>query len=330
MNRPWRRVAATLLALLLAGGLLWFTPTPYYVTAPGAAYDTSQMVSVAGGQQGAPGQLLMLAVTTRPANLFWSVYSLFDGRAQLENREQFLGGHENFEEYLERSRQLMADAQATAKVVALQRAGISGAEIIEQGVLVVGLTEGSPARGLLEPGDRIVSAAGRPVKNVNDLLDTMALQRPGEAVQLVIYRGEQELRLTVPTTTNQATGKAAFLVTIENAPPRFEIPRDIEIASGQISGPSAGLIFCLQILDQLTPGSLTKGHRIAGTGTIDAQGRVGAIGGVVQKVYTAEAAGAEILFVPEANYEAAARVATRIKVVAVATLDDALAYLADL
>ena len=105
-----------------------------------------------------------------------------------------------------------------------------------------------------------------------------------------------------------AEGTAVFGITIQDELEFDDDAVPVEIRSGSIFGPSAGLMFTLQIIDQLTPGGLTD-LVVAGTGTIEPDGRVGRIGGVQQKVYTAEAAGADLMFVPRGNYEEAAAVA---------------------
>jgi len=107
----------------------------------------------------------------------------------------------------------------------------------------------------------------------------------------------------------------------------FDVPIPVQIRSGLITGPSAGLMFTLQIIDQLTPGGLTGDMVIAGTGTIEHDGSVGSIGGVRQKVFAAEVAGASVIFVPRENYPAAAAAATRIQVVPVDNVRDALNWL---
>jgi PDZ domain-containing protein len=120
-------------------------------------------------------------------------------------------------------------------------------------------------------------------------------------------------------------------VLLENNEPIVEFPVNVEIDSQNIGGPSAGMMFTLQIMDQLTEEPLTKGYRIAGTGTISTDGTVGAIGGIHQKVYGAIDAGARAVLVPAANYpDAVAAAGDRIEVVKVETIDDALAFLATL
>jgi PDZ domain-containing protein len=120
-------------------------------------------------------------------------------------------------------------------------------------------------------------------------------------------------------------------VLLDNNEPVIEFPVDVNIDSQNIGGPSAGLMFTLQIIDQLTPDQLTHGKRIAGTGTISIDETVGPIGGIEQKIYGAIDAGAVAVLVPSGNYDAALVAADgRIEIVRVETVDDALAFLATL
>ena len=117
-------------------------------------------------------------------------------------------------------------------------------------------------------------------------------------------------------------------VLLSTAPTEIEFPVRVVIDSQNIGGPSAGLMFTLEIINQLTPSDITNGHRIAGTGTIDQEGMVGPIGGVRQKVFAAIAAGADYVFVPGDNYPTAIEAAADdITVVKVENIDDALAFL---
>ncbi|MGI9642369.1 MAG: S16 family serine protease, partial [Acidimicrobiia bacterium] len=117
-------------------------------------------------------------------------------------------------------------------------------------------------------------------------------------------------------------------ILLDNNEPIVEFPVLVEIDSQNIGGPSAGMMFTLQIMDQLTDGEITKGERIAGTGTIARDGTVGPIGGIRQKVYGAIDAGSRAVLVPAANYEDALDAAgDDIEIVRVETIEDALAFL---
>ncbi|MBY6275949.1 PDZ domain-containing protein [Symbiobacterium thermophilum] len=318
-------VLSSLIAVL--GAVLVYTPTPYYVTAPGAAIDTSRLVTVENGDVHR-GHLYLLVVNTQPANLFWYLYAQVDRRAVLETKEQYLGSFESYAEYLDWNRQLMTDSQRTARAVAFQQLGF-GEGVRSVGARVVGVLADSPVRDLLHAGDVIVAVAGEPVTGSESLRSRMAGIPGGEEVPVTVLRGGGEVTLTLPTRASQEAGRegsAVFGITIQDELEFDDDAVPVEIRSGSIFGPSAGLMFTLQIIDQLTPGGLTD-LVVAGTGTIEPDGRVGRIGGVQQKVYTAEAAGADLMFVPRGNYEEAIAVATRVQVVPVDHVRDALEWL---
>lgn len=322
-----RRLIALALVFSVISSVLWFIPTRYFVTAPGAAIDTSRMVQVTGGQVRS-GRLYMLILSTQPANLFWYLYAKVDHRADLETKEQFLEGYVDYNKYVELTRQMMVDSQLTAKAVALQQLGY-GQGVRSAGVHITDLVTGSPAKGVLQQGDVIIAVDGQAVRSWVELGRVLSKIAPGTVVPMRIKRGTQEMPLSVPTTEStdpERKGTAAILAFIKDEL-AFDIPIPVKINAGPISGPSAGLMFTLQIIDQLTPGGIAGGMRVAGTGTIEPDGKVGRIGGVQQKVYTAEAAGADVLFVPRGNYADAAKVVTKIPLVPVDTVRDALDWL---
>jgi PDZ domain-containing protein len=322
-RRFWRVAAGVLVVLILV-----FVPTGYFIVRPGSAMDTSEFVTATGGAKDARGDLRFLTVSTDQANLFWYLFAQVDPKSDLEPKSQVLRPGEDLEEYLKKTRRMMHNSQAIAKVVALKTLGYP-AKLITTGVRVDGFFEGSPAAGTLQEGDIITSVAGVPVGTRDELVERLGAFRPGEKAALVVRRNSVESSLEVTTTEHpEIKGRAAFLIEVSDAPLSSEIPVDIEIDPGNITGPSAGLMFTLEIIDQLDREiDWTRGWRIAGTGTILPDGSVGGIGGVVQKVFTAEAAGAEIMFVPQANAKDAQRVARKVRVVPVSHLNDALEFL---
>lgn len=327
-NKWSRRLLWFLLGFLIAGSVAWFTPTHWYITAPGAAIDTSGLVSVQGGQAHR-GHLYMLVVTTEPANLFWYIYAKLDPhRADLETPKEFLGDIEDYSKYMELTRRMMFDSQQTARAIGLYQAGL-GRGTMPIGAEITDLTATSPAKGVFQPNDIVVAIEGNPITSAQALRTAMVPVKPGAVVTVRVKRAGKEVELRVPTGENPdpaRAGTAAFGIYVKDAV-LFDVPVPVNIKAGQITGPSAGLMFTLQIVDQLTPGGITGGRVVAGTGTIEADGTVGAIGGVKQKVFAAEAAGAKVMFVPRANYADAASVATRLQLVPVDRAEDALNWL---
>jgi PDZ domain-containing protein len=180
----------------------------------------------------------------------------------------------------------MADSRSSALVAALR-------ELDYPDTIVGDFSAGSKAKGVIDVGDRIVGLDGKPVVKLSDIRDGIAAKKPGETVVVVVERGGRKLTRKVELTSGTTDGVTKTLLGIA--------PVSVDITLADVSGPSAGLMFSLGIIDKLTPGFLTGGKNIAGTGTIDVDGTVGSIGGVQQKLFGARDAGAGWFLVPAAN-----------------------------
>lgn len=176
------------------------------------------------------------------------------------------------------------------------------------GALVAGIVDDSPAVGLLQAGDVIVAMNGSPVQLASEIVAEVGQLAPGDQIALGVLRpgdgGPVETDVTLTLGVNPDDEERAFIgIFVETADLDAQFPINVTIDSRNIGGPSAGLMYSLGIVNLLTPGDITKGHVIAGTGTIEFDGRVGPIGGVRQKVYAARDFGAEYVLVPAANYD---------------------------
>jgi PDZ domain-containing protein len=209
--------------------------------------------------------------------------------------------------------------------------------LIGTGAEVIDTVPSSAADGVLRGGDVIIELDGVPVEFRSDVLDMLEGREVGDEVALVIERPIEaseedevediELVLVLGPHTDDPD-RPMIGILLDNHEPIIEFPVEVEIDSQNIGGPSAGLMFTLQIMNQLTEDDITAGLRIAGTGTINRDGTVGPIGGVQQKVYGAIEAGADVVFVPADNYDAAISAAgDNIDVVRVETIDDPVEYL---
>ena len=190
----------------------------------------------------------------------------------------------------------------------------------------------SPAAAALVPGDIIVAVDGTAVEFAGDVIAALAGRRPGDSIVLGVDRNGQLVEEMVTLGASPGEPTRAFLgVSLETVDLEVDTPDDVAIETRNVGGPSAGLMFTLGIIDALTADDLTRGHRIAGTGTIHLDGDVGPIGGVRQKVIAARDAGAGYVLVPTGNLADALDAAgDDIEVVAVDTVDDALGFLAGL
>jgi PDZ domain-containing protein len=210
----------------------------------------------------------------------------------------------------------MEGSQEEATAVALRAIG----KEVPTHVAIAGITDSSRAKGLLKVGDRLVSIDGEPVTTTQALRDALQKKKPGESVSLTVTRGGKEVTVDVPTVEGQG-GRTALGVLLGLD---HDFPAKVTIDAGAIGGPSAGLMFSLGIYDKLTPGPLAGGHQVAGTGTIDDEGKVGPIGGIRQKLAGARSDGAAYFLAPADNCnEVVGHVPDGLDVFKVGTFDEA-------
>jgi PDZ domain-containing protein len=223
----------------------------------------------------------------------------------------------------------MSRSQLVAITVALEELGRE-VEVVPNGVEVTLVVPGAPADGILEVGDLIVGVNGEEVLTVDELQEAFDEVEPGDEVELRVDREGQTpavRELTVPTRAAEDDPERAVMgVQVENSE-EFEFPVDIEIDAGGIGGPSAGLAFALDIVDEYGDEDLTRGRTIVVTGALGLDGTVLPIGGIKQKAIGAKEAGADIFVVPDANFEDARDAVDDLRVVAVSTFDEALELL---
>lgn len=227
---------------------------------------------------------------------------------------------------------MMASSRDIATLTALEYIGV---EILAaSGVSFVRLTQQSPAQGILSPDDIIVAIDGELTTSVDKLVAVIRKRKPGDVVTLQVHNsstGEREERNITLGTHPEPDANYGF-VGIIGLYDNFDImPMDfgIEITTGEIGGPSAGVAFTIAILDVLTPGELTGGLNIAATGTISLDGQVGNVGGARQKTVAAAKSGADVFIVPNALLPEVLDVAGAMPVEGVDTLEDVLEVLSE-
>jgi PDZ domain-containing protein len=231
---------------------------------------------------------------------------------------------ESAEEAEEQSAAEMSDSQENATTAALRELGIP----VVSKVVIDDFSPGSPSKGKLEKGDQLVSVNGKAVAGGASLRDAVTGLEPGDEVRLGVLRDGKQVNTTVTTVAAPDDGRAIIGVTTRD---RAEYPFTVEISLKDVGGPSAGLMFALGIVDKLTPGSLTGGAFIAGTGTIDDAGRVGAIGGIAQKMIGARRKGATVFLSPASNCpQARQAVPDGLRLVKIRRLSEAVDALDDL
>ncbi len=326
----WLGLAFTLLAMLAGVAVAaWSVEFPYFALSAGPVSSVTDNVTVLNDVDVYPphGELMMLTVSLQGVNAYEMLAAAVDPTVDLLRQERLRSPEESDEEYRERNLQAMDQSKENAIAVALERIGEEGL-IASDGVAVMELLEGAPAAGVLEPGDIITSVEGVPVSVAQDIGAELADNLPGDAVPLTIVRAGVPMDVEIELTSAEDDPERPLVgILAQTVNPEYPV----DINSSNVGGPSAGLMYTLGIIDMLTPGELTHGHVVAGTGTIAPDGSVGGIGGIRQKVVAAEAAGAEVLLVPASNYDDALTApADDIQIVSIASVDEALSFLAGL
>ena len=328
-TRASRLPASGWLALGSAG-LALLLPTPYILESPGPAVD---LLGERDGQdvlrvdEGVPdegeGTLAMTTVMIggppiSTTSVFELGRGLLDPAVDVVPRELMYPTGVSSEEVGEANTAAMSDSEQTAAAAALHELG----RTVPQTLVVHELVPGGPAEGVMRPGDEVLAAAGEPVHDLDDVRAAVGVAGP-DPVTLTVRRdgAERELRVPVAAAPEGAPQPWQMGALIETV---FDVPLDVELTVPDIGGPSAGLMFALTVLERMTPGAMTGGARIAGTGTITGDGVVGPIGGIPQKVRGAAKAGATTFLAPTANCaELAGRVPEGLQVYPVDTLEQA-------
>lgn len=328
----WSLVVALLCLLGLS-----FLPTAYVIEQPGPVYNTLgdvpgpddtrvPLLQVEGTQTYTPagGALNLLTVQVvgspeRPTSWLQVVSAWFDPTRAVVPMEAVFPTGQSSDQRSQQNAVLMTDSQVDAEAAAFTHLGYD----VAPSLAVTSVADGAAAAGLLAPGDEILAVNGARLTSA-DQLRAAVTASAGAPMTFAIERGGARQDVSV---TPAANGAGAWLlgVTVQSS---YEVPYEVTFGLKNVGGPSAGMMFALGIIDTLTPGDLTGGHDIAGTGTITADGTVGAIGGIRQKMWGAAGAGAEYFLAPTSNCgEVVGHVPGGMRVFAVSTLDEALSAL---
>ena len=313
-----------------------FVPVPYVTMSPGPTVNVlgntagKAIVSVQGHKTyPTEGQLRLTTVSVtspgRSINLVEALRAWFDDTRAVYPRDVIYPPEQSAQDAEQESSVEMVSSQDTAIAAALTRLGYK----LPLHVEVLGVVKGSPAEGRLEVRDQIVSVNGTPVKDVRQVTRLVQANGTSKDARFVVRRHGEEREVTVrPEQSTRGPKRPVVGVSIGVG---YDFPFDVSVRLDErIGGPSAGLIFALSVYDTLTPGALTGGTEVAGTGTITKSGRVGPIGGIQQKIVAAADAGAKIFLVPPSNCGSALHADVKegeIRLVKAATLQSAITSL---
>ncbi len=335
-GRRGRRIGWILLVLAVVGGFGFASvPAPYVIEQPGPVFNT--LGTVTDGSKRVPlidipgektyptaGSLDMLTVNvvgdrSQSPSWFEVAQAWLDPTKAVLPLDSVYPAGETVEQSNQESAVQMQGSQQDAIAAALGRLGYP----LTSTITVADLTPDSPSKGILRQGDKILSVDGQTVDSVDSLRARIAKSGAGTPVDLVIERAGAQQTVRVTPGLSAAPQSAPILGI--DAGIAYTFPFSVKIQLQDVGGPSAGQMFALGIIDKLTPGRLNGGARVAGTGTIDADGNIGAIGGIRQKMYGAKDAGAKWFLAPYSNCdEVTGHIPGGLTVLAVKTLDDSL------
>ena len=319
-------ILGALITALLAVGVM-VAPMPYVVLKPGPTVDTlgsqngTEVIQVTKGETSkSSGQLRLTTVNVQSqVELVWAVRGWLSDSDAVVPRELIYPPDRSEAQVQEQNAQEWRQSQTSAETVALRELGYPVITFVRK------VTARGAAEGALREDDVIVSIDGTAITEPAQVTELIRAKPAGTALTVAYQRGGQPGTARITSRADEKDGTPRIGVEIDTKQPHpFEIAIDLD----KIGGPSAGLMFSLGIIDKLRPEDLTGGKVVAGTGTIDDDGNVGAIGGIPQKLVGADEAGAELFLVPKDNCAEALRNARPgLPMAEVATVDDALTAL---
>lgn len=333
-----RGTLAIVIFIFLLFASLLFVKLPVYIYKPGGASELSQIVEVKHGYK-SKGELHLVTVSRQQATPLLYMLAKFQSYQDIVPIDDAIPDGYTEEEYHHYQMKMMESSHNAAVSVAYKAADYP-VSIENNGVRVIHVMEDMPAKNIVEVDDEIIAVDSMKILEAHELVSYVQSKKLGDIIELTIKREDEtfqeKIKLSVFPHNPEQVGIGIQLHTnkkIEAVPP-------VEINSGNIGGPSAGLMFALEIYDQLTNEDITRGYKIAGTGEIDFSGKVLRIGGVDKKVVAADKEDIEIFFVPneegadDSNYEVAKETARKInskmKIIPVDSFAEALEYLKQL
>jgi PDZ domain-containing protein len=325
--------STVVVAIVLIGAM--FYSLPFYITKPGMAKALKPIITVKSGKKD-KGNFMLTTVRMGQANIYSYAEAKMSKFEEIYPESEILNPTETAEEYNVRQLYLMKDAKLNATDVAYRKAGLP-VKYKYNGIYVLSVLPNMTANGKLKAGDRIFKVDGHTFSSSNEFMDYVRTKKAREELTFTYLRNKQtkDVKIQVKPFKQEPKRVGIGISLVDDKEVIVNPP--VKIVTDEIGGPSAGLMFSLEIYNQLTKDDLTRGHQIAGTGTIDADGTVGPIGGIEQKIVAADKAGAEIFLAPnehgakKSNYrdalKAAHEIGTKMKIVPVDTFDEAVAYL---
>jgi len=325
-----------------------FYPVDAYITKPGGAYPLKPLVTVEDGDQDDKGTMSLMTIGLAKATPLTYAWAKMSDEQKILQTNHVRNPDEDDEEYTVRQLHLMSQSQFNAIQMAFEKAG-KPYEITTRGIFILNVLPDGAAEGLLKAGDRILQIDAIESSDQQKFIDYLNGKKIGDTITLQIQRDEELVSVDIELKPIPSDESRAGLGISFSEDKEITTSPTVNIRSDEIGGPSAGLMFTLEILNQLIDEDLTKGYSMAGTGTMKDTGEVGRIGGIDFKVIAADKADIEVFFAPDdvlpeevlkknpslrSNYleakEMAEKIGTKMKIVPVKTIDDALEFIEEL
>jgi PDZ domain-containing protein len=330
VSRRFRNLSGALLltglVLLLVVGVLWVWPSDRYIFLPDVAHPVAPLVTVPAADRAPrqPGGIYFVDVIVRKASLLERLIPGLRDGADLVPANQVVPPGANDRQRRQLDLQEMSRSQEIASAVALRALG-KKVDAVPTGALVDAVDPAAPAAKEVHPGDRIVAVGGEPVRTPADLRRLVEAKRPGARLRLTLENASKR-RIATIRTTKAPDGRTIVGVVVEQSVD-VRLPVKVEIDSGSIGGPSAGLAFALDIMEELGR-DVDHGRKVAATGELALDGTVLPVGGLKQKTIGARRAKVDVFHVPAGeNARVARRYSDGLRVVAVKSFRQALSVL---
>ncbi|MEK4750590.1 SepM family pheromone-processing serine protease [Niallia sp. FSL W8-0177] len=339
MNKSGKSIFSKKWLAILFGVLiiLLFIPTPYYLNQPGSIEALASKVTVEDGTKSEKGSLNLTTVySIKVNNPYIYLYGLVAPHTEIRKEEEVKGNLSD-EEYNKLMLHMMATSKQNAIVASLHAAG-KKVEFTYNGIFVAQVLDNSKAKSIIQVGDIIKKVDGKSFAKSEKLIAYLKEKQAGDIVHLEFLHGKEKKEADVEVIElDKRTGQVGIGIAPEDNM-TIHPSVDVEINSENIGGPSAGFMFSLEVYNQIVKEDLTRGYKIAGTGTMDAEGNVGQIGGIKHKIVAAHKEDVDIFFYPrditeydtnekEIKEQVKEEGYTDIKIVPVSTLQEAIDYL---
>ncbi len=350
MRKKSKMVLAVASLLVIVGIVVGVWPLNGYIESPGEADDLAQFVKIDGKKDTSKGQYRITSVYLSQANGFKYLQTKINPHLSYATAKEVTGGQSSAT-FSKVQDFYMQSAIANAEQVAFKKAN-KPITTKYRGIYVLSVSSKSHFKKSIKVGDTITAIDGHHYENSDSFIKYLANKSKGTKVTVDYTRDGKKgqatgdtIKLAGTKTAEYPNGRAGIGIVLTDNVAVTTTPK-VSVNAGQIGGPSGGLMFTIQIYDQLTGDLLAKGRNISGTGTMSADGYVGEIGGIDKKIMAAKAAGSTVFFAPyvkpskellkyeeqhKTNYmlarDTAKKYAPKLKVIPVQTFDDVINYL---